>query len=103
MNTKARIQKDIAVGVRLIGASVLGAALIGLSGNGFAGAPECKAAAPRPGVSKADEKRAIRAAARPAIATQKLMRNPWERIPLKVELATFRSGVSNEELPYFYW
>ncbi|MBI3372427.1 MAG: hypothetical protein HY017_11830 [Betaproteobacteria bacterium] len=103
MNAKARIQKDIPVCVRLIGASVLGAALIGLSGNGFAGAPECKAAETRPGVLKANQKRATQAPVRPAIATQKLMRNPWERIPLKVEVATFRSGVSSEELPYFYW
>jgi hypothetical protein len=37
------------------------------------------------------------------IATQKLMRNPWERGSASMELDVTKYGMSNEELPYFYW
>jgi hypothetical protein len=45
----------------------------------------------------------VRLKARARVATQKLMRNPWDRATLPTELATSTSGVSNEKLPYFYW
>ena len=43
--------------------------------------------------------------ARPKIATQKLMRNPWERETPGAASMTSRSGVSDdpEALPQFYW
>lgn len=104
MKTNAIIQKiELPTYVRLIKPSVLAALVLGLAVIGLASAQEPKAAEPRAGVAKTQGARTSPAPSRPKIATQKLMRDPWEKPVLKTEVQAQRSAVSNEERPYFYW
>ena len=88
----------------VIEVSLLAAIAISLTALGLAGAGD----KPQDGKKRADmQKTATTRTSAPAkspsqkVATQKLMRNPWERTPAKV--APSRSDMGDAEAPYHYW
>jgi hypothetical protein len=108
MNTKTSDQKlEVPEYVRLIRFAVLVLVMLGLAGIGLASADEPRGAGARTDNEKVKQVQGT--PQRPRVATQKLMRYPWERLPGKKkalaakEVAKPASGVSKEELPYFYW
>jgi hypothetical protein len=96
MHTKARIHGEIP--------AVIAAILLGIAVAGSARAQEGKPTQPRVGVAKAKETPPPpRKSPRLKVATQKLMRNPWEKPNPTVDVMTGHYGVSDEALPRFYW
>ena len=83
--------------------STIAAVVIGLAGAGNASAEEQSptATARRIVATKSSVARSKSQSERPKIATQKLMRNPWEKSQLQVALTT--TDKTDDELPYFYW
>lgn len=83
MSINARSETSVAI--LLLRTSVLMALVLGLSGIGVAHAQDHrKAAEARVVPAKAGEARTARPPARSKVATQKLMRDPWERKTLVV-------------------
>ena len=89
--------------VRDMKASVLAVLVFGLTGATLLHATKSAAelvsrTQPQP-VTKAANARVT-----PQVATQKLLRNPWQRSMPKAELITLRSEPhGSEPLPYHYW
>ena len=71
---------EISVAVRFVRASALAALVLGLSSPGCAGTEDQrKAGAPRASTAESGEAPTTRPTARSKVATQKLMRHPWEK------------------------
>jgi|SRR6185436_10928485 len=83
--------------------SIVAAVMIGFAGAGNASAEEqsLTATGRRIGATKSSAARPKSTAERPKIATQKLMRNPWEKLQPQVALPT--TDKTGDDLPYFYW
>ncbi len=104
MTNKAKFPNEVPDCIRPIKASMLAALVLGITAIGSASAQERKVAEPRASVAKTGETRTpARQSTRPRVATQKLMRNPWERLDPKSEAIASHYRISNEALPYFYW
>ena len=82
---------------------IIVAAVIGLAGAGHASAEEQSptAASRRGGATKTSMARPKSRSERPKIATQKLMRNPWEKPQPQVALPT--TDKTDDGSPYMYW
>jgi len=78
--SKAKNRNEVPIHARLLKTSVLATVVLALSNMGYASAEqEPKLAEPRASVTKAREARASQTPARSKMATQKLMRYPWEK------------------------
>jgi hypothetical protein len=104
MSHKTRILDEVPDCIRPIKASLVAALALGITAIGPASAQEPKVAGPRASIAKTVETRPpAKPSTRPRTATQKLMRNPWEKPDLNREAMASHYKVSNEALPYFYW
>lgn len=80
-------------------AMVVGFVAAGLFGLSLAEANKKETAATPARISQPRLASTATKPSRPQIATQKLLRDRWQRISLKGGVATDRSAVSNEEQP----
>jgi hypothetical protein len=83
--------------------SIVTAVMIGFASAGNASAEEQSPTATdrRIGATKSSVARPKSRSERPKIATQKLMRNPWEKPQPQGALPT--TDKTGDELPYSYW